>query len=102
MAFKKWNTNSRSIPPAKKDYLFQMFCCCQEFLGWNNPKSRVQQFTFQPDLPEDSLLMVNNHVMQDNQGMNLLPETFICCNYSKNHLITKERMGAHFTRLDLK
>ena len=36
----------------KKDYLFQIFCCSREFLGWDNPKSRVQQFTFQPDLPE--------------------------------------------------
>ena len=32
--------------------------------------------------------------MQDNQGMKPLLETSICFNYSKNHLITKERMGA--------
>jgi len=36
--------------------------------------------------------MVNNQAMQDYQGMNLLPETSICFNYSKNHSITKERM----------
>ena len=29
--------------------------------------------------------MLNNHAMQDDEEMNLLPKTYACLNYSKKH-----------------
>lgn len=102
MAFKLWNTNSRSIPPAKKGLPLPDVLLLSGIFRLGQPKKSCSTIYFPTRFTGNFLLMVNNQAMQDNQEMNLLPETSICFNCSKNHFIIRKCMGVHFTRLDLK